>query len=90
MGSRDRGAPWWLRLVAWLVAVPLGLVLVGVPARSLGYLSSQKLLDVVVGDDLGRYVPLAVIVVLWALVTALLVQLIVEVGDLVLRRRRTA
>jgi hypothetical protein len=81
-------APWWLRIVAWLVAVPLGLVLVGIPARTLGYLDSQKLLDVVIGDDTGRYLPLVVIVLLWALVTALLVQLIVEGGGWLLQRRR--
>ena len=70
-----------------MVSVPLGLALVGIPARKAGYLSSQKLLDIVVGSDLGRYVPLVVIVVAWALVTALLVQAIVETGG-ALRRRR--
>jgi len=85
-GTRAK-APWWLRLVAWIVSVPVGLALVGIPARKLGYLDSQKLLDVVIGDDTGRYLPLAVIVVLWALVTALLVQLIVEGGAWLLRRR---
>jgi len=75
--------------VAWLVAVPLGLVLVGIPARKAGYLDSQKLLDIVIGrDTASRYLPLLVIVVLWALVTALLVQLIVEGGGWLLRRRR--
>jgi hypothetical protein len=81
-------APWWLRVVAWVVAVPLGLALVGVPAHEADYLSNQKLLDVVIGDDLGRYLPLLIIVVLWAVVTALLVQLIVEGGGWVLRRRQ--
>ena len=70
-----------------MVSVPLGLALVGIPARKAGYLSSQKLLDIVVGSDLGRYVPLVVIVVAWALVTALLVQAIVETAG-ALRRRR--
>jgi len=83
-----RRAPWWLRIVAWVVAVPVGLAIVGIPARTLGYLDSQKLLDVLIGKDTGRYLPLAVIVVLWALVTALLVQGIVEGGSWLLRRRR--
>lgn len=86
--ARRVRAPWWLRIVAWIVAVPLGLVLVGVPARKLGYLDSQKLLDVLIGKDVGRYLPLVVIVVLWAVVTAVLVQLIVEGGGSLLRRRR--
>jgi hypothetical protein len=80
--------PWPLRLLAWVVAIPLGLALVGIPARRAGYLSSQKLLDIVIERDLDRYVPLAVIVVLWALVTALLVQLLVEGGGWLMRRRR--
>jgi hypothetical protein len=79
--------PWPLRVLAWVVAIPLGLVLVGVPARKAGYLSSQKLLDIVIERDLDRYVPLAVIVVLWALVTALLVQLLIEGGGWLMRRR---
>jgi len=82
-------APWWLRIVAWVIAVPLGLALVGLPARNLGYLDSQKLLDVLIGKGSDRYLPLVVIVLLWALVTALLVQLIVEGGAWLLRRRRT-
>ena len=72
-----------------MVAVPLGLVLVGLPARTLGFLGSQKLLDVVIGHDLGRFFPLVVIVVAWALVTAALVQAMVEGGGALLRRRRT-
>ena len=71
-----------------VIAIPLGLALVGIPARKAGYLSSQKLLDIVIERNLDRYVPLAVIVVLWALVTALLVQLLVEGGDWLMRRRQ--
>ena len=76
-----------VRLLAWIVAIPLGLVLVGIPARSAGYLTGQKLLDVVIGTDLDRYFPLVVIVLLWALVTALLVQLLAEGGGWLMRRR---
>lgn len=83
----ERGAPWWLRVLAWVVAVPAGLVIVGLPARKLGYLSSQKLLDIVIETDSRRYVPLAVIVLLWALVTAVLVQVIADGGGWLLRRR---
>ena len=85
--------PWPLRLLAWVIAIPLGLALVGIPARRAGYLSSQKLLDIVIERDLDRYLPLAVIVVLWALVTALLVQLLIEGGGWLMRRhqaRRTS
>jgi hypothetical protein len=81
--------PWPLRLLAWIVAIPVGLALVGYPARKAGYLSSQKLLDIVIKRNFDRYVPLAVIVVLWALVTALLVQLLVEGGGWLMRRRQS-
>jgi hypothetical protein len=80
--------PWPLRLLAWVIAIPLGLALVGIPARKAGYLSSQKLLDIVIERDLDRYLPLAIIVILWALVTALLVQLLVEGGAWLMRRRQ--
>ena len=87
-GVATRRSPWWLRAVAWVVAVPLGLVLVGIPARRAGYLSSQKLLDIVIGKGNGRYMPLVVIVLLWAVVTAILVQVIIEGGSWLLRRRQ--
>ena len=81
--------PWPFRVLAWVIAIPLGLALVGIPARKAGYLSSQKLLDIVIERDLDRYVPLAVIVILWVLVTALLVQLLVGGGGWLMRRRQT-
>jgi hypothetical protein len=70
--------PW--RIGAWLIALPLGLVIVGLPSRKLGFLSSQKLLDVIVKRDIGRFVPLLIIIALWALASALLVTAIVELA----------
>lgn len=82
-GSRPQLAlPW--RIGAWLVALPLALVVVGLPSRKLGFLSSQKLLDVIVKRDISRFVPLLIIIALWALVSAILVTAIVEIA----RRRR--
>jgi hypothetical protein len=94
-GSRDvvegRDAlPLWVRVLAWVVALPLGLLIVGVPARQLGYLSSQKLLDVIVKHNVSRFVPIVVIVALWALVTAVLVTVLVEGGRRWMLRRRRA
>ena len=81
--------PLWLRIGAWILALPLGLLIVGIPARQLDYLSSQKLLDVIVKRDLGRFLPIVVVIALWALVSALLVTLFVEGGRrFMLRRRR--
>jgi hypothetical protein len=79
---------WPFRLIAWVVALPVGLVAVIVPARRFGFLSGQRLLDVLVGTGYGRYWRVLVIAPAWALVTAVLVQLILlgmrKLGD---RRR---
>jgi hypothetical protein len=64
-----------VRILVWVVALPVALVVVGIPARKAGYLTGQKLLDVIVKHSIGRFVPLLVIVALWALVTAVLVTL---------------
>ena len=71
-----------------MLAVPIGLAIVGIPARVLGYLTSQKLLDVFVKHTLARFVPLLVIVVLWALATTVLVEVFVEGGRWIMLRRR--
>jgi hypothetical protein len=75
------------RLVAWIVALPIALVAVGLPARKAGYLTGQRLLDVLVDHDVGRFIPLLVIVALWALVTAVLVTLFLEGGHWFAARR---
>jgi hypothetical protein len=85
--GRDQ-LPVALRILIWVIALPVGLALVGIPARKAGYLSSQKLLDVVIKHNLDRFVPLAVIVLLWALATAILVHLLAEGGRWYMNRRR--
>lgn len=89
-GKPPRDAlPLAIRIGAWVLAVPIGLAIIGIPARSLGYLTSQKLLDVIVKHNLSRFVPLLVIVVLWALATTILVEVFIEGGRwLMVRRRR--
>jgi hypothetical protein len=66
---------WPFRLIAWVIAVPVGLVAVVFPARRLGFLSGQRLLDVLVGTGWSRYWRVLVIAPAWAFVTAVLVQL---------------
>jgi hypothetical protein len=75
------------RIGAWIVALPLALVVVGVPARKAGYLNGQRMLDIIVKHNVGRFVPLLVIVVLWALATAVLVTVLLEGGRRILRKR---
>ncbi|MGI8795055.1 MAG: hypothetical protein ACR2IR_00460 [Acidimicrobiia bacterium] len=78
-------------MIAWLVAVPVGLIVVVAPARKFGFLSGQRLLDVLVGTGYGRYWRVLAIAPAWALVTAILVQLMLigmrKLGD---RRRAVA
>jgi hypothetical protein len=95
---RARGAPapakpkknvaWYWRLVAWIVAVPLGFVITAWPAYELGFIKKDDVLDIFVGTGTSRYVRLAIATAVWALVTALLVQLFVEGGRALAARRR--
>ena len=78
---------WYWRVLAWVVAVPLGLALTAWPALHFDLLRNDDLLDVFVGEGAGRYGRLLVFAAAWALVTALLVQLFVEGGRAFARRR---
>jgi hypothetical protein len=81
---------WYWRVLAWVVAVPLGFLLTAGPAYKIGFLTKDDLLDVFVGTGTGRYTHLAVVTIAWALVTAILVQLLVEGGRAGANRRRRA
>ena len=83
----NQSLPLVARIGAWIVALPLALVLVGVPARKAGYLNGQRMLDIIVKHNVSRFVPLLVIVVLWALATAVLVTLFFEGGRRILTKR---
>jgi hypothetical protein len=76
--------------VAWVVAVPLGFVITAWPAYQLGFIKKNDVLDIFVGTGTGRYVRLAIGTAVWALVTALLVQLFVEGGRAWAARRRAS
>jgi len=83
-----RKVRWYWRLLAWVVAVPVGLMVTAWPAYHFKWIKKDDLLDVFVGTGNGRYTRLVVLTLAWALVTALLVQLFVEGGRWVARRRR--
>ena len=83
-----RRVAWYWRLMAWIVAVPLGFVIAVVPSYKFGLISKDDVLDVFVGSGTDRYVRLGVVTVIWAVVTAVLVQLFVEVGRWWANRRR--
>jgi len=83
-------AHWYWRVLAWIVAVPLGFLVTAWPAYELGFIKKDDLLDIFVGTGMGRYLRLAIVTVVWAVVTALLVQLFVEGGRARANRRRRA
>jgi hypothetical protein len=83
-----RRVHWYWRVLAWIAAVPIGFVITVWPAYEFGLIRKDDVLDVFVGSGAGRYTRLAIVTVLWALVTALLVQLFVEGGRWWSARRR--
>jgi hypothetical protein len=87
-GAPKRNVAWYWRLVAWVAAVPLGFMITAWPAYQLGFIKKNDVLDIFVGKGTGRYVRLGVATAVWALVTALLVQLFVEGGRAWAARRR--
>ena len=86
---QSKRVSWYWRLLAWVVAVPLGFVITAWPAYELGFIKKDDVLDIFVGTGSGRYVRLAIATAVWALVTALLVQLFVEGGRAWAARRRS-
>jgi len=79
---------WYWRVLAWIVAVPLAFVVTAWPAYKFGFIKKDDLLDIFVGSGIGRYVRLGIVTLVWAVVTALLVQLLVEGGRARANRRR--
>jgi hypothetical protein len=79
---------WYWRVLAWIVAVPVAFVVTAWPAYKLGFIKKDDLLDIFVGTGIGRYVRLGIVTLVWAVVTALLVQLLVEGGRARANRRR--
>ena len=74
--------------LAWMVAVPLGFVITAWPAYEFGFIKKDDVLDVFVGSGTDRYTRLAIVTLIWAVVTAVLVQLFIEGGRVLANRRR--
>ncbi len=64
----------WLRFLLWIVAVPLGFVIVFALARAFGMLNSTQIEDVVITEGMSRFWPIARLLPFVALVTAGIVQ----------------
>ena len=86
--AQRRRVHWYWRLLAWIVAVPLGFVIAVVPSYELGFISKDDVFDAFFGSGTDRYVRLGLVTLIWAVVTAVLVQLFVEVGRAMASRRR--
>ncbi len=67
--------PWWMRFILWLIAVPLGFLVVFGIARAFSLFTSNQLSDLFLANNAGRFWPVARLLPFVALVTAAIVQL---------------
>jgi len=66
--------PWWMRLLLWIVAIPIGFILVFSAARAFGFFTSSQLSDLFLASSRKRFWPVVRLLPFVALVIALLVQ----------------
>jgi hypothetical protein len=76
--------PVWMRVLLWIVALPLSFVVVLLFARAIGVLTSNQITDIWLAPGSSRFWPVARLLPFVALLTAVLVQ----AGVMVLARRR--
>ena len=69
------------RIVSWVIAVPVSGFISLKIAVLIGLLSTNDLIDLITGSGGGRYLRMVIFIPLWALVTAGVVSLILEVGE---------
>jgi hypothetical protein len=67
-----------VRMIVWVVAMPAGLLPVAVVARITGALSVDAAADIFIGVGWGRFVPVLLILPVWAAVSATLAHLTIE------------
>lgn len=70
----ERPLPWWGRALVWIAALPVAAVLVLVPMRLVHFLSGSYLLGILSETGIRRFGRLAITLIAWSIVTALLVQ----------------
>src|SRR5919201_7108512 len=76
-----------LRVLAWVVAMVLGLVVTLWVARITGWLSGDRLVDVFTQEGWARYIRVVAVAPVWALFTTLWLTLFLEGGRALARRR---
>lgn len=74
-GPASTQPPLWMRFAVWVVALPLGFVLVFGAAKMLGFLTSRQLVDTFIERGWDRFGALGRLLPFWALVTAVIVHL---------------
>ncbi|HEY7136260.1 MAG TPA: hypothetical protein VIB48_14460 [Acidimicrobiia bacterium] len=88
--SRPPALAWPWRVLIWVIAVPLGLLIVALIARWLGVLNGNSLFDIISGSGVGRYVRVFAIAPFAALLIATMAHVALEQLPVVLERRRVA
>src|SRR4051812_37873700 len=83
--ARRADVPWWMRLLLWIVAVPVSFLIVFSIARMSGLFTHDQLTDVFLASGRSRFWPVARVLPFVAVLTALIVQ-----GGVVLLGRRRA
>lgn len=73
-----RRAPRVARILAWSVAVPVGLIPVLVLGRTVGLVTVDRAVDVFVGVGWGRFLPPLLVLPLWAASSATVAHLMIE------------
>ena len=66
--------PWWMRLLVWIVAVPLAFLVVFLFAIAIGVFTNGQLTDLFLATGSSRYWPVVRLLPFVALLTAALVQ----------------
>jgi len=69
------------RIVSWVIAVPVAGFITLKVAVFIGLLSTNDLIDLITGSGGGRYLRMVIFIPLWALFTAGVVSLVLEVGE---------
>ncbi|MEZ5169273.1 MAG: hypothetical protein R3A49_00830 [Acidimicrobiia bacterium] len=81
-------SPVWLRVLAWMFALPVAAVLVFGVANATGLLTGSQLTDMFLEARLAAYGRLAAVLPVWALLAALIVQGVDVLWKSTVRRRR--
>ena len=69
------------RIVSWVIAIPVAGFITLKVAVFIGLLSTNELIDLITGSGGGRYLRMVIFIPLWALFSAGVVSLVLEIGE---------